>query len=79
MLPAGFGSPLAGLLFVWADASSAEEAAAKEPFVPEELGESPNWSCFDVPASWSLGLKWVASCVFEHLLGCVEDGKMHGI
>ena len=45
-----------GLLFVWPH-DSAEEADKKEPFVPEELSESPNWSCFDVPAGWRVWLE----------------------
>ncbi|CAK9095541.1 unnamed protein product [Durusdinium trenchii] len=45
-----------GLLFVWPHAS-AKEALQREPFVPEELSESPNWSCFDVPAGWRVWLE----------------------
>ena len=46
-----------GLLFVWPHAGSDEEADGKDPFVPEELSESPNWSCFDVPAGWRVWLE----------------------
>ena len=46
-----------GLLFVWPHASSPQEAESSEPFVPEELGEEPNWSCFDVPAGWRVWLE----------------------
>ena len=45
-----------GLLFVWPH-DSIEEASKKEPFVPSELSESPNWSCFDVPAGWRVWLE----------------------
>ena len=46
-----------GLLFVWPHAGSEKEALGKDPFVPEELSESPNWSCFDVPAGWRVWLE----------------------
>lgn len=46
-----------GLLFVWPHASSEKEALGKDPFVPEELSDSPNWSCFDVPAGWRVWLE----------------------
>ncbi|CAJ1367117.1 unnamed protein product, partial [Effrenium voratum] len=45
-----------GLLFVWPHADSAA-AARSEPFVAEELSESPNWSVFDAPASWRVWLE----------------------
>mmetsp|Transcript_48376 Transcript_48376/g.121915 ORF Transcript_48376/g.121915 Transcript_48376/m.121915 type:complete len:624 (+) Transcript_48376:71-1942(+) len=47
----------AGLLFIWPDSSSAEEAAAKEPFMAEELGDAPTWNVIDAPASWRVWME----------------------
>ncbi|CAE7519375.1 PAO [Symbiodinium pilosum] len=46
-----------GLIFVWPHSESWDEASKKEPFVAEELAESPNWSVFDAPASWRVWLE----------------------
>jgi len=46
-----------GLLFVWPHSDSAEEASTIDPFVAEELSDSPNWSVFDAPASWRVWLE----------------------
>ena len=46
-----------GLLFVWPHSESEDEAGRKDPFVAEELDDSPNWSVFDAPASWRVWLE----------------------
>jgi len=46
-----------GLLFVWADPDSEEEATNCEPFMMKELGDSPNWSVFDAPAGWRVWME----------------------
>jgi len=47
----------AGLLFVWPHSDSADEAAAKEPFMAEELGDAPSWNVIDAPASWRVWME----------------------
>ena len=46
-----------GLVFVWPNSDSAEEASKTDPFVADELADSPNWSVFDAPASWRVWLE----------------------